>query len=92
MNDEVVYLGLGGLRRRYVLHRPTHLAGTAPAVVMLDGRGGTPWTAMKSTGWSPKADAEGFLAVYPEALQLSKPELGLLAVYSVLLLNGATGS
>jgi polyhydroxybutyrate depolymerase len=71
-HDEVVYLERGGLKRRYVLHRPPALASAArpAAVIMLDGRGGTPWTAMKSTGWSRKADAEGFLAVYPEATRL----------------------
>ena len=70
--DEVIYLDVDGLRRRYVLHRPPRLdpARLKPAVLMLDGRGGTPWTAIKSSGWSAQADVEGFLAVYPEALRL----------------------
>lgn len=70
MHAEVIYLGVGGVKRRYVLYRPPRLARCPAVVLMLDGRGGTPWTAMKSTGWSRKADAEGFLAVYPEALRL----------------------
>ncbi|MBW7907728.1 MAG: hypothetical protein H3C50_02245 [Kiritimatiellae bacterium] len=72
MNDEVLYLDKDGLRRRYVLHRPpTCPAGRRhPVVIMLDGRGGTPWTAIKSTGWSAHADAHSFLAVFPEATRL----------------------
>lgn len=70
--DELHYLEHGGARRRYVLHAPAGAdpAAVRPAVVMLDGRGGTPWTAIKSTGWSRCADAHGFFAVYPEAIRL----------------------
>lgn len=70
--DEVIYLEVDGLKRRYVLHRPPGFDPTRryAAVLMLDGRGGTPWTAMKSSGWSAHADAHDFLAVYPEALRL----------------------
>lgn len=68
--NEVVYLDHEGLRRRYVVYRPENLPPAPAAVLMLDGRGGTPWTAMKITGWSKLADQEGFLAVYPEALRL----------------------
>lgn len=70
MNDDVIYLDHGGRARRYVLHRPPGFRPGGPAVLMLDGRGGTPWTAMKSSGWSAKADREGFLVLYPEALRL----------------------
>ena len=70
--DEVIYLEVDGLSRRYVLHRPPghDPARRYPVVLMLDGRGGTPWTAMKSSGWSALADRHDFLAVYPEALRL----------------------
>lgn len=37
-------------------------------VVMLHGGGGTGKGAATETGWSAKADAAGFLAVYPDAL------------------------
>ncbi len=72
-NDEVIYVETKEGRRRYVLHRPPACAPNArhPAVIMLDGRGGTPWTAMKSTGWSACADAHGFLAAYPEATRIN---------------------
>ena len=38
-----------------------------PAVIMFHGGGGTARGAMRETGWARKADAEGFLAVFPEA-------------------------
>ena len=71
--DHVIYLEHGGQRRRYVLHQPAGAdsAVARPVVVMLDGRGGTPWTAIKSTGWSRHADAHGFLVAYPEAIRLN---------------------
>lgn len=70
--DEVIYIELDGARRRYVAHTPPGFAADRPrpAVVMLDGRGGTPWTAMKSTGWSAHADAHDFIVLYPEATRL----------------------
>jgi polyhydroxybutyrate depolymerase len=71
--QEVIYVEAGGLRRRYVLYRPDAvlLSGErVPLVVMLDGRGGTPWTAMKITGWNATADREGFAVMYPEATRI----------------------
>ncbi|MFH0908355.1 MAG: PHB depolymerase family esterase [bacterium] len=70
--DHVINLDSSGLKRRYVIHLPAGDAGDRPlpVVVMMDGRGGTPWTAMKSSGWSHKADTERFIAVYPEAQRL----------------------
>lgn len=67
-NDHVLYLE----QRRYVIHLPSGYEEDRPlpVVVMMDGRGGTPWTAMKSTGWSATADAEHFIVVYPEALRV----------------------
>ncbi|HEY8241136.1 MAG TPA: PHB depolymerase family esterase [Kiritimatiellia bacterium] len=63
--DHVIYLD----SRRYVVHLPPAFSASAqPAlVVMMDGRGGTPWTAIKSSGWSPKADEQHFVVAYPEA-------------------------
>jgi len=70
---EVVSLEIDGLTRRYVLYRPDDVIKSGermPVVFMLDGRGGTPWTAIKSTGWSAKADKEKFIMVYPEATRV----------------------
>lgn len=69
----VIYLETDGIQRRYVLYLPECLSrrpASAPLVVMLDGRGGTPWTAMKTTHWNAKADAEGFALAYPEATRV----------------------
>lgn len=69
----VFYLDVDGLRRRYVMYRPHRvvLSGEqAPMVLMLDGRGGTPWTAMRTTRWNETADREGFIMVYPEATRI----------------------
>jgi len=70
---EVLYVEVDGLARRYLIYHPEAVVDRderVPLVVMLDGRGGTPWTAMKSTGWSAKADQEGFVVVYPEATRM----------------------
>ena len=71
--NHVLYLDHDGLRRRYVLHQPPGAPPSSgwPVVMMLDGRGGTPWTAIKSTGWTGQADARGFLAVFPEAIRVN---------------------
>ncbi len=71
--QEVIYLDVDGLRRRYVLYRPHRvvLSGEqTPMIIMLDGRGGTAWTAMRTTRWNDKADREGFIVVYPEATRI----------------------
>jgi polyhydroxybutyrate depolymerase len=39
-----------------------------PVVVMLHGGGGTGKAAAEETSWGAKADTEGFLAVFPDAL------------------------
>lgn len=71
--QDVYYLDVDGLRRRYVMYRPHRvvLSGErVPMVIMLDGRGGTPWTAMRTTRWNDTADREGFIMVYPEATRI----------------------
>jgi len=71
--QDVFYIDVNDTRRRYVLYRPDSVVMSgelAPLVVMLDGRGGTPWTAMRSTQWNAKADQEGFVVAYPEAMRL----------------------
>jgi polyhydroxybutyrate depolymerase len=53
--------------RRYLLHvPPSYRAGAkVPLVVVLHGGGGNGRGAEKMTGFSQKADREGFLVVYP---------------------------
>ncbi len=60
----------GEMDRRYTVHVPPGYEGkvAVPVVVMLHGGGGTSKGAATETGWGAKADAAGFLAVFPNAL------------------------
>lgn len=57
-----------GIERRYFVHVPPSRNETKkwPVVLMFHGGGGSAKGAMWETGWREKADAEGFLAVFPE--------------------------
>ncbi len=59
-----------GETRTYRLHLPAHYdtIRRAPLVIILHGHGETAENFEKYTGMSDKADAEGFIAVYPQAL------------------------
>lgn len=61
---------VNGMERTYIVHVPaTYKPQTrAPLVVMLHGGGGTAKAAMWETEWADKADEEGFLAVFPNAM------------------------
>ncbi len=67
--DQALTLKVGDLDRKYIVHVPLgHDGGTpVPVVIMFHGGGGTARGAMRETGWTQKADREGFLAVFPEA-------------------------
>src|SRR5687768_11322517 len=58
----------GGRGRHCLVHIPARCAAPAPVVLVLHGAGGSAAWAAWETGWSAKADREGFVAVYPEAL------------------------
>jgi polyhydroxybutyrate depolymerase len=62
-------LEVGRLERSYLLHVPPtyEQAKPLPLVIMLHGMGGTALHSHRETGWSSKADAEGFIVVYPDA-------------------------
>lgn len=62
-------LKVGDLERRYIVHVPSGYDGRkpVPVVIMFHGGGGTARGAMRETGWTQKADEEGFVAVFPEA-------------------------
>jgi polyhydroxybutyrate depolymerase len=65
-------------RRECVIHIPETCdrARPAPLVIMLHGFGGTALNAARESGWSDKADREGFIIVYPEA---TRPDRALPA-------------
>lgn len=55
----------GGRQRRCLIHVPSAPRGDLPLVIVLHGRGTTGAFMVGFTGWSDKADAEGFVAAYP---------------------------
>jgi len=75
--DHSFAIKVGSLERKYTVHVPPSYDGRepVPVVIMFHGGGGKASAAMEETGWSEKADQEGFLAVFPEATppDLSKP-------------------
>ena len=60
-------LHVDGRARTYLAHAPpaTREHTLLPVVIVLHGHGGTASKAMRISGMNRKADAEGFLAVYP---------------------------
>ena len=71
--DVATTMSFGGLERRYELHVPPSYTGTpVPLVVVLHGGGPSQEDVkiMKEvTGFDAKADAAGFLVVYPVAIE-----------------------
>jgi polyhydroxybutyrate depolymerase len=57
----------GGIERSYYVHEPSRApaGATRPAVLVLHGGGGNGKISALMSGFNGKADAEGFLAVYP---------------------------
>ncbi len=60
---------VAGALRTYLLHIPAHydMIRRAPLVIVLHGHGESAENFEKYTGMSNKADAEGFIVVYPQA-------------------------
>lgn len=63
-------LSVDNHERSYLVHIPHGYDARTPVplVIMLHGGGGTGRGALRETGWTHKADQEGFLAVFPNAL------------------------
>lgn len=64
-------LDIGGLSRHFTVHLPWKARGRSntPVVFMLHGTSGTGDEFYNHSGWREKADAEGFIAVFPTALR-----------------------
>lgn len=64
-------INIGSLDRHYIAYIPKDYDGKKPVslVIMLHGGGGTAKGAMEETGWTGKADKEGFMVVFPEAVR-----------------------
>ena len=63
-------MNFDGMQRSYLIHLPPHYDNQIPRplVVVLHGGGGSPEKVEKLTGFSKKADEEGFIVVYPEGV------------------------
>jgi len=69
-------LSFGGLKRSYRLHLPAQApAGPLPLVVVLHGGAGSAGSAAQMTGFDAEADEHGFIAVYPNGTDRSRPVL-----------------
>lgn len=67
--DSSQSITVAGVQRTYVLHLPPHAGSQAlPLVLVLHGHGGNGAGMEHLTGLGAKADAERFIAVFPDAL------------------------
>jgi polyhydroxybutyrate depolymerase len=76
--DTTVHLTAGGLDRQYILHVPPGYTGAEPVPLVVDmhGFGGDGTRQeVRSGGWQQKADAEGFVVVFPTGSPIP-PEAG----------------
>lgn len=66
-----VILRVEGVAREVIVYRPANLPTNkpVPAVFVFHGTGGSGEVAYDNFGWKEKADAEGFMAVFPSALR-----------------------
>lgn len=68
----------GGRERTYVARVPPAVArtsGSVPLVIVLHGGGGNARNAETMTGFTAKAEAEGFIVVYPDGTSRGRPLL-----------------
>lgn len=72
--DQAHSLDFGGLKRSYMLHMPANPpTGELPLVVVLHGGAGSAASAAKMTGFDAQADQSGFIVVYPDGTDKSRP-------------------
>ncbi len=68
---QIYRLDVDGARRTFIVYRPATLAEDEKATVvfMFHGGGGNATGPYQDSGWTEKADEEGFMVVYPQALK-----------------------
>ena len=73
-NGEIVS---SGIKREYLVHVPRSYEGrkAVPLVISLHGAGGWPAQQRDVSGWNTVADREGFIVVYPSAVQGAGPRV-----------------
>lgn len=64
----VRHVTLEGHEREFIVHTPKNVASPAPVVFMLHGTSGDGQKFYAISGWVEKANAEGFIAVFPSSL------------------------
>lgn len=64
-------LEVDGATREFIVYRPEGLSDSeeVPVVFMFHGGGGRAEGQYRDSGWTQKADEEGFMVVYPQALK-----------------------
>lgn len=67
--EDALKLSHRGVERTAVLYRPAAIAGPAPLVIALHGLGGNGQNYRNYAGIDAAADREGFIAVYPDAIE-----------------------
>jgi len=76
--DQKVKVEYGNLDRSYVLHLPSPAPTTPPpVVVVLHGGGGNADSIARMTGFDAEADKHGFIVVYPNGTDESRPLMNL---------------
>lgn len=89
--DTEVKLTSGGLERSYLLHLPSPLSpGPLSLVVVLHGGAGSAEGAVKMTGFDAVSDHFGFIAVYPNGTDRSRPFRAMLGKEGFLTWNAGT--
>lgn len=66
-----------GVKREYLVHVPRSYDGTkaVPLVISMHGAGGWPAQQRDVSGWNALAEREGFIVVYPSAVQGAGPRI-----------------
>jgi poly(3-hydroxybutyrate) depolymerase len=62
-------MAVDGYTRKYIVWVPSGVAAGAPAVFMLHGASGDGELFLRISGWREKATREGFVAVFPTAVE-----------------------
>ena len=90
-DDPEVKLQSGGLDRSYLIHLPNPLpTGPLPLVVVLHGGGGSGAGAVKQTGFDAAADHFGFIAIYPNGTDRTRPLMRAMGKPGLLTWNAGT--
>jgi polyhydroxybutyrate depolymerase len=89
--DPKVEIQYGGMDRSYLLHLPSPMPnGAPPVVVVLHGGGGSAESMAKMTGFDAEADQHGFIVVYPNGTDESRPLMNLFGKPGFLTWNAGT--